>query len=190
MLVESSRVPDETWVVCENDDDARVALDALAELRADAIVHTLPTPVTNGLYTRVPYSHKINWVLDRSTADLFTYLDNGSMPHPDKYRVMADTIEREGHGAVYCTQQRSGHDSTLFQAQHPIPDGFCVLNHTQVMNRATVARWPEELEWGSVADGVFWRRLTRQFGPIQPSGDPDVVLDEHRVDGPLSMEAT
>lgn len=184
VLVESTRVPDETWVVCEDDHDAQIARDAARSLVAlnTVKIAVVPTPKGPDGYKVVPYSHKHNWVLDRSEADLFTYLDNGSMPDPDKYRVMCEAFSDLSVGAVYCAQQRDGHDKTLFLAEHPIPDGFCVLNHTQVMHRATDARWPENPSAMNVGDGLFWRELSKRFGPIIPVGE--TVLDYHLIDGP------
>lgn len=178
----------ELWLMCETPKDREVVYSALTLLERyhdDSVqVHLLPTPGAPN-YDVVPYSLKHNFALDRSAADAFCYLDNSSMPESDKYDVMLAALEEHDWGAVYCAQQRTGYDEGINYPGVPVPDGFCVLNHTQVMHRASDARWPLEIEKAGLGDAFFWRELHARFGPFHPVG-PD-VLDHHHQPHPFVL---
>lgn len=180
VMVESSRPPDEFWIMCEEADDAAAVPE---EAQADERVHVqiLPTPRNGDDYAVIPYSNKINWALDRSTADAFVYLDNGSTPHVLKYEVMLRALG--SHGAVYCGQQRTGMHTVASQAVEPIADAYCVLNYTQVMHRRSADRWELDMKYArpDLADALFWRSLHRTFGDFHPAGVGH-LLDEHRIE--------
>ena len=93
VLLESTRPPDEFFMVCEEEADAELAFE-WARRYPNLILKLLPTPRTpSGGYSIVPYSNKINWALDNTTCDYIVYLDNNSMPHPEKYRLMSEALE-------------------------------------------------------------------------------------------------
>lgn len=193
VLVGSSRPPDEFWVVCETVEDFAAAENAWAELvhlglisRKDSrpqIVH-FPTPRHDNDWLVIPYSHKINYALDNSEADLFVYLDNGSWPDARKYEIMAAALdENRGYDMVYCGQKRTGYQELTFPAEHPQDNGYCVLNFTQVMHRPVKARWTLDMKWArpDLADAIFWRDIRAEFGtPFFPAGK-GLVLDEHHM---------
>lgn len=184
VMVESTRSPDEFWIMCEGPDDAAAVPDAAA---ADERVnlHILPTPTNGDGYAVIPYSHKINWALDRTTADAIVYLDNGSMPHVLKYEVMARTLEQDvAIGAVYCGQRRTGFREVEHHAELPIADAYCVLNYTQVMHRRTDDRWTLDMQYArpDLADALFWRSLHQTLGEFHPVGIGH-LLDEHHMEG-------
>lgn len=180
MVMESSRPPDEFWVMCESDEDARYVPRMWKAMH----VQVLPTIMRDGKYAEIPYSRKINWALDRSHADLVCYLDNGSTPHRDKYRVMAEALEQHPTwGAVYCGQHRTGHLDTRVEANGIVEDAYCVLNYTQVMHRRTEDRWTLDMQYAvpmDLADALFWRDLHKSLGPFHPVGDG--ILDEHHIE--------
>lgn len=166
VLVESTRPPDEFWIMCEGADDADIAMQALDFLDRTATVVVLPTPrLDNGRYAVVPYSNKINYALDRTDADYIAYLTNDSMPDPRKYELMARALaENPDWHAVYCGQRRNGSN---IDAVNTVPDGWCVLDHTQVMHRATHARWTLDPANTLLGDAYFWRDLNGPFQPVE-----------------------
>ena len=93
LIVDSTRKPDEFWLMCEGQDDVEAideALDFLYEKemiehipKGLRVIH-FPTPKNGASYAVIPYSHKINYALARTGADLIVYLDNGSIPTDDK----------------------------------------------------------------------------------------------------------
>lgn len=183
-VLASTRPPDEVWVMCEALADAdRVTLGD-PRLR----VCVLPTPRERvapwglpGGYATVPYSHKINWALERTEADYIAYLDNASEPAPGKYALMAAALdEHPDWGAVYCAQDRV--EGGLAPAAEVIEDPYCVLNYTQVMHRRTPDRWSLDVRYMTpdVVDGMFFRDVARRLGPFHPVGD-GAVLDRHEL---------
>lgn len=181
VLLESTRPPDEFWMMCEEDEDANAVLD---KWHGYPNLHTvvLNTPLTdNGRYSIIPYSNKINWALDHTLSDYIVFLDNGSMPHFRKYELMAQALNiYPERGAVYCSQQRSGYRSDLAPANEIITDAYGVLNFTQVMYRKTNDRWSLDMTHADpdIADAIFWRELHKTLGPFYPVKYPE-VLDEH-----------
>jgi hypothetical protein len=197
LLVDGTRKPDEAWLMCEGHDDVaaiELALDDLYEMELidgpipGVRIISLQTPKVGGRYAVIPYSRKINWALDASQADAFVYLDNNSMPGPDKYAVMAQALEQHPeYGAVYCTQKRTGFNETVFYAEEPVYDAFCVLNYTQVMHRRTDQRWTMDMRWADpdLADGLFWRQLHDKLGPFFPAGGK-TIQDWHHIPSPAA----
>lgn len=195
LFVDSTRKPDQAWLMCETEKDAKAIHDAFAELtqlelldgpppRAHVVVY--PTPKVDGTYSEIPYSRKINWALERCTADLVVYLDDGSMPGPDKYRVMAAALEEHPDwGAVYCTQKRTGYVDETFVADTVVANGNGQLNYTQVMHRRTGDRWTTDMRWANpdLADGMFWEQLHGTLGVFHPAGGP-FVHDDHHMPAP------
>lgn len=183
-ILTSSRVPDELWIMCEGDDDAKVALDALKTLgKPEVGVVILGTPKTNGNYDVIPYSHKINWVLERTSADLICYVDNGSIPSPDKYKVMAEALENNpSWGVVYCSQQRSGIDEKAAWADSVCENAYAVVNYTQVMHRRTSDRWTLNMSKANpdLADALFWQDLHKSLGKFYPV-DGARIHDWHHI---------
>lgn len=184
LLTDSSRRPDETWLLCESQDDAAVLERALKGKRQRGVfLKVIPTPRAHGSYKVIPYSNKINWALNRTSADLIVYLDNGSTPHPRKYEVMAGALEQHPRwGAVYCTQKRTGYHNVTHEARDVLQNGDGQVNYTQVMHRITDDRWPLDMALADpdVADGKFWSALHRKLGPFHPVGGGR-VLDEHHM---------
>lgn len=172
VMVESTRPPDELYVVVEDGEDY-AHLDCPD---SRVIVHILPTPTRDdGKWTEIPYSRKINWALDRTDCDLIAYLTDDSLPHPDKYEVMASVLESHiEYGAVFCQQD---YDLGIRGGSEPIEDAYCVLDHTQVMHRLTEDRWPTEIRDIRTGDAIFWRRLHERVGPFYPVPE---VLDTVR----------
>src|SRR6185369_7701901 len=113
-------------------------------------------------------SHKINWALDRTEADLIVYLDNGSLPAPGKFAAMVPVAESSG--AAYCRQLRTGHTPGEYPTvKGAIDDAYCVLNYTQVMHRRTDDRWSLDMRNATpidIADALFWRELHKSIGPF------------------------
>lgn len=194
LFVDSTRKPDEAWLMCETMEDVDTIGYALSELYEMELLDTRPgnlrlceTPrLDNGSYAVLPYANKINVALDESEADLVVYLDNNSMPSPYKFEAMAKVLEAHPDwGAVYCTQKRTGFNETIFYADNPVEDGYCALNYTQVMHRRTNDRWPTDMDLADpdLADGVFWRTLHASLGPFFPAGGSE-VHDEHHIPSP------
>lgn len=191
LFVDSTRKPDEAWLMCEDEEDEAAIYEALAELDDLELlsdeepwhVMVVPTPRdTSGECAVIPYSNKINTALDLIDAAAVVYLDNGSMPGPDKYRVMAEGLENNPEwGAVYCTQKRSGYIDELFTADEIIEAAAHRLNYTQVMHRPTGDRWPLELSYAQpdIADSVFWGKLNETLGPFYPVGGTRILDDHH-----------
>lgn len=189
LFVDATRKPDEAWLMCEDERDATAIWKAFGELEEldllkspDCHVELLPTPRKNGDYEVIPYSHKINWALDRTQADAIVYLDNGSRPGPDKYRVMLEALEEHPEwGAVYCTQKRTGYLDEVFFAKDVIGVGSGQLNYTQVMHRLTADRWPTEMRHArpDLADSIFWGKLSESLGPVYPAGGERIHDDHH-----------
>jgi hypothetical protein len=176
-VLESTKQPDEFWIMCETEEDAANARQVIK----DGIV-VLRTPTTDGEYSVIPYSNKINWALDHSKADLFVYLDNGSMPHKDKYNIMYKTlVDNPDWQAVYCSQHRTGFQDLVHLAEEPIPDPYAKVNYTQVMHRKTNKRWTLDMQHATpndLADALFWRSLETTFYPV-PTTD---ILDVHNME--------
>lgn len=187
-------------MVCETEEDARVAEDAVAELVELEVLHRrpkclrivhLPTPQSGGAYEVIPYSNKINWALDQTQADAVVYLDNGSMPAPEKYEVMLAGIDA-GHQAVYCTQEFTGFASGFRGLVGPVEQPKGRLNFTQVMHTVGPERWTLDMKWANPdwADGLFFLDLIPRVGLIHPVGDPDKPLDFHHIPSPAAGHLT
>lgn len=192
VLVESTRRPDEFWIMCEDGDDFNTGWSALMDIydEADDLsdglhIKTLPTPRTErGAYSVIPYSHKINWALDRTQADVICYLDNNSMPHPDKYAAMTYGLAcNQDWGAVYVTQKRTGYQDVVHGGTWVIENGSGQVNYTQFAHRPTADRWTENMTYANpdLADAMFLADLSKSLGPLYPVGGLD-PLDEHRMD--------
>ena len=180
-VLTSSKIPDEIWIMCEGQDDFDVASAALDKLwRVNVTPILLPTPRDGNRYAVIPYSNKINYVLDRTKADAIVYVDNGSMPSETKFEVMLKALlDNPDWGAVYCTQQRTGYREETNGADRIIPDGYGILNYTQVMHRPTTVRWTTDMGKANpdLADATFWRDLGGPFYPV----DGQVVHDTHHM---------
>jgi hypothetical protein len=185
ILKQSSLVPDELWILCEEEEDVVQAEWALACIHRPPVIPNIqhvPTPKIDGRYSVIPYSNKINWALDRTNADYICFLDNFSMPHPRKYDLMKSALDQHPTwGATYCAQRRLGHVAEYWDRTDPIPDCFCILNYTQVMYRRTPDRWTLDLEFSSpdIADALFWRDLNTRFGAMYPASTSGIMLDWH-----------
>lgn len=194
VLVESTRVPDELWIIAGDQKDYDVVEKTVGDLWPPGLVLELyPTPRDEkGRYVEIPYSRCINHVLGKSGADVFCYLDNGSMPHPEKYRVMMEQLEHEPIGAgVYVTQHRTGYLDEIHYADKVIANGYGQVNYTQVAHFRSPDRWPLEMSLANpdLADAVFWSRLNERMGAFYPAtldGDPSVVLDDHHMPSPAA----
>jgi hypothetical protein len=180
-VLTSSKIPDEIWIMCDGQDDFDVASAALDKLwRVNVTPILLPTPRDGDRYAVIPYSNKINYVLDRTKADAIVYVDNGSMPSETKFEVMLKALlDNPDWGAVYCTQQRTGYREETNGADRIIPDGYGILNYTQVMHRPTTVRWTTDMGKANpdLADAIFWRDLGGPFYPV----DGQVVHDTHHM---------
>lgn len=200
LFVDGTRKPDEAWLMCENQDDVDAINEAFQFLRDNDLIEDripdgvhvclCPTPrFQNGSYAVLPYAYKINQALSETECDVIVYLDNGSMPQPDKYKVMAEALETNPEwGAVYCTQSRTGFNTETSFAELPVKDAFCVLNYTQVMHRHTNDLWPTSMSLANpdVADGTYWRTLHDSIGVFHPSGGRE-VLDTHHIPHPMAV---
>ena len=200
-LLEQTRVPNEAWLMCETPEDVAALTDAARILYELEVIDRLPpwlfirlcpTPRTaTGEYAVLPYAHKINDALELSgvrATGAVVYLDNNSMPGPDKYRVMIEALETNPTwGAVYCTQKRTGFAPTVCEAIEPVADAFCVLNYTQVMHRRTPDRWPTDMALANpdLADGYFWRTLHERVGAFHPAGGTR-IHDDHHIPTPAA----
>lgn len=193
LYIDSTRKPDEAWLMCETEEDAQAIHEAYEWLYDNELlddwplglyVRVVPTPKQeNGSYEIIPYSNKINHALALTKADLIVYLDNGSMPSDDKFELMAAGLEANPEwGAVYCGQKRTGMTDYLAQAADPVYDGYCNLNYTQVMHRKTEDRWTLDMNHANpdLADGMFWRSLHQSLGVFYPVA-PGRILDEHHI---------
>ena len=196
LFVDATRKPDEAWLMCENESDAdslRRAFRELTELELldgqpdQARIVVLPTPrYRDGSCVYVPYSRKINAALSVIGSDLVVYLDNGSIPGPDKYRVMALALEQHPEwGAVYCGQHRTGYLDEKFYASEVIERANGRLNYTQVMHRRSPDRWSTDMKHAKpdIVDGLFWDAINARFGPIYPVGG-DRLHDFHHMPSP------
>lgn len=178
-----TRQPDELWLMCEGEDDA-AAIEA--EDWGSALVNVLvePTPrAENGRYAVIPYSNKINMALGLTGADYIVYLDNGSLPHPEKYEHMAALLDADPTvGATYCGQHRTGYAEVNAYADGVVADAYCRLNYTQVMHRWTDDRWTLDMAHADpdLADAIFWRSLHASLGAFHPVA-PGLLLDEHHI---------
>lgn len=194
LYVDATRRPDEAWLLCETAADQEALEAGYRELydlealdgRPDGLhIGVVETPrKPSGGYDVIPYAHKINHALDLVQSDYVVYLDNGSMPHPEKYGVMAAALDANpAWGAVYCGQRRTGYVDIDVPADGTVEDAFCVLNYTQVMHRRTSDRWPLDMKLADpdLADGWFWRALHESLGDFHPCGTG--ILDVHHMDG-------
>ena len=184
-IFSSTKVPDELWLMCEDVDDATVAVNALNKLDKRGIAVTvLETPrSSNGDYAIIPYSNKINWALDRSRADAVVYIDNGSMPSREKYGRMLQALEENpSWGAVYCSQERSGYNPKTAWADGILENAYAVANYTQVMHRMTNDRWSANIAHANpdLADAIFWRDLHKTLGAFHPI-DGSTIHDWHHI---------
>jgi hypothetical protein len=174
-----SRKPDELWLMCE--DPADIEAIGFRSLRTSFPTYVRQVSVPPNV---VPPSACINAALDETQADYITYLTDDSLPHPDKYRRMAEALEA-GAQAVYCGQgfdkarspeewlERITRPSSFRHTSGPSDNPFCRIDHTQVAHVRTEDRWPlsiSELKW---SDGAFFRSLVARVGPLQPI--PDVL---------------
>lgn len=195
LLVDSTYKPDEIWLMCETEDDERALRRGLYELYDLELIDSVhpenvrlihhPTPMVGGSYLEIPYSRKINYALDRTEAEAIVYLDNNSIPAPEKYEVMLDGMKVRG--AVYCTQERTGFNEETSYAVEVVPDAFCRLNYTQVMHRPTLDRWDLDMQYANpdLADARFWRKLHVSLGSFYPVGGT-TVLDWHYMASPVA----
>jgi hypothetical protein len=187
ILEDSTQIPDEIWLMCESGKDAEYAREYTNINAEQVIIKVHPTPMTeDGKYAVIPYSNKINWALDHTNADVIVYLDNGSMPHAEKYAVMYNTlVANPSFGAVYCSQKRTGYVEEISSAKEIIKDAYCVLNYTQVMHRKTNDRWVLDMAHAipDLADAIFWRSLHASIGPFHPVSTGE-ILDLHHILGP------
>lgn len=202
LFVDATRKPDEAWLMCEGHADASALGNAMVDLAREGLIDPRRYPPDgtqilvkmtpkdeNGRYSTIPYSNKINWALDRVQADAVVYLDNGSMPGPQKYEVMLAALEQNPDwGAVYCTQKRTGFNPEVSYAEEVVPDAFCRLNYTQVMHRVTEDRWPTDMRHANpdLADGLFWRSLHESLGPFHPAGGRR-IHDDHHIPSPSAV---
>jgi hypothetical protein len=198
LFVDGSRPADEVWLIGETLEDVEVIDDALDELYNLEALENYPetlrlmhlkTPMIDGKYAVIPYSHKINYALDRTKADVIVYLDNGSMPGPEKYKTMIEGLEEHPEwGAVYCTQKRTGYQPTIRFANDPVEDAYCDLNYTQVMHRLTEDRWSLDMRDADpdLADGLFWRALHKSLGAFHPVGGV-IIHDDHYIPSPKAV---
>lgn len=178
----------ELWIMCEGEDDYFVAEGWLGDPHETGmedvhLVHLATPRDEDGRYSVIPYSHKINWALDQTRADYIVYLDNGSMPDPEKYELMARALDEHPEwGAVYCGQRRTGHAPADAHANGVVHDAYCVLNYTQVMHRRTDDRWTLDMGHAvpDLADALFWRSLHASLGPFYPVAEGR-LLDEHHI---------
>lgn len=173
--------------MCEDKEDTSVAAKFAKRSYRGLRIVEYPTPRTSdGDYAVLPYSYKINQALDLTAADGIVYLDNGSMPHPRKYELMAAELEAHPeYGAVYCSAYHSGVRELFIPATRVIENAYCVLNFTQVMHRPTSDRWTLDLSNGrpyDLADALFWRSLHKNLGSFYPVKF-DKFLDVHRIEG-------
>lgn len=180
-LHDQYRQADEHWLMVEDHFDAKALVDAMAAVEwvpPGLRLITLPTPVEDGRYAVIPYSHKINWALDRTEADAIVYLDNGSLPHREKFASMSHRLETAN--AVYCGQRRTGMIEADYPAEDVVADAYCVLNYTQVMHRRTDDRWTLDMAHADpdLADALFWRSLHESLGPFHPV---EGILDTHHI---------
>lgn len=187
-LANQSRPADEHWIVCEDSADWLQFTTALGGRTLSGLrVLEYPTPRVDGEYAVIPYSHKINWVLDQTTADAIVYLDNGSLPALGKYGAMLAALEAHpAWGAVYCGQHRTGVVDAPYPASEVVEDAYCVLNYTQVMHRRTADRWTLDMAYAKpdLADALFWRALHASLGPFYPVPG---ILDEHHIESELAV---
>lgn len=185
VLIESTRPPDEFWMMCESEADAHIAYE-FQDKFPNLIIKVLQTPRnSDNSYTIIPYSNKINWALDHANVDYIVYLDNNSMPHIEKYRLMVEALDNNPEwGAVYCSQERTGFLTEIHKKDIEIRDAYCVLNYTQVMHKLTPDRWDLEMQWAvpnDLADARFWRLLHNRYGSFYPIIN-DEILDSHYME--------
>lgn len=196
LYVDSTYTPDEAWLMCEDPADAGALIDAYWELYDMELLHEWPeglfvivlrTPRDGDAYRVIPYSNKINWALDRTTCDAIVYLDNGSMPAPEKFELMLNELRKQ-RGAVYCTQQRTGFRDEIHWAHEPIPNAYCQCNYTQVMHEVTDDRWSLDMRDADpdLADAKFWVSLHASLGPFLPVKS-DGPLDFHHIPSPKAV---
>ena len=165
------------WL-CETEDMAQTVRDVCAmfevvEPRQHALhIYVRETPRdADGRYAVVPYSYKVNLGLDEMDCPFVTYMTDDSHPRPEKYEAMIRAL-RGGAKVVYVGQVRNG---TAYDANGPVPDAFCKLDHTQVAHVATDARWPEGIDKMTLGDAYFWRELHARYGAFEPV--PGGILD-------------
>jgi hypothetical protein len=184
ILLESTRPPDEFWMMCEEEDDAILGFKWSLQ-HPSLTVKVLHTSRTiDNKYAIIPYSNKINWALDHTNCEYVVYLDNFSIPHIEKYRLMAEALDANPEwGAVYCSQNRTGYVTDRWLRNIVIEDAYCVLNYTQIMHRKTDDRWTLDMKWSDpdLADALFWRDLHKSYGSFYPVLLGDEMLDEHHL---------
>ena len=200
VLVESTRRPDEFWIMCEDEDDYGTALKALELLANERSImqeatidyfrlQILPTPRReNGSYEIVPYSAKINWALDRTEADVIAYLDNSSMPGVEKYQQMVYGMAcNPDWGGCYVTQERTGFAPAIYEADKIVPNGHCQLNYTAICHKRTADRWSTNMAHANpdLVDAMFMADLSKSVGPLHPVGGAE-VHDWHHIASPAA----
>jgi spore maturation protein CgeD len=165
---------------CEREEDASAVASKLFFSSLDLWMLEPPKSV-NAL------GYVINDALDYTDADYITYLTDDSLPHPDKYRLMAQALdENPDWGAVYCSQDYGSvespeawlaaagrYDGSRRTAREPTSDPFTRVDHTQVMHRRCEARWPISYDDRKLSDAHFFKALVEEVGPIYPV--PDVL---------------
>lgn len=179
-----TRPADTVYLMCEDvvSADPSVVIELASGVRG-LRYHQLHTPRDgNGRYSVIPYAHKINVALRHAREDYIVYVTDDSLPHPEKFHLMAAALDADPTvGVVYCKQRRNGGVSG---DQGMVPDAFCRIDHTQVMHRRTDDRWTLDVQHMRLGDAWFWRSLHASLGPFHyvPSDDPlDVV--EQTVEG-------
>lgn len=199
LYVDSTRKPDESFLMCETGEDVDALMSAYRDLYDLELLDGFPaglhilehnTPRIEGRYAVIPYAYKINHALDCAEGDAVVYLDNNSDPKPTKYQAMLTGLEQHpAWGATYCTQKRTGMNDMVFRAEYPVDDAFCALNYTQVMHRPTADRWPLDMRLADpdLADGYFWRSLHMSLGAFFPVGGSE-ILDEHHIPDACAAE--
>lgn len=190
VLKESTHVPEEVWLLCEDEEDMGFVTDAVDDLKPETAVRAvqLPTPRVDGRYRVIPYSHKINWALGQTKANAVTYLDNNSMPSIDKYKAIVDGLEQNPDwGCVYVTQERTGFAPLICTADEVVECGAYRLNYTQLAHRRTADRWPLDMRYADpdIADAMFMVLLAKSLGPVFPVGGLE-VQDFHHIPSPAA----
>jgi len=180
-LRSQTRKPDNLWLMYEEAPDGE-ALEAID----DWGIHPLDVQIVPMAWAthpdRNPLAVAINIALDIDfRSDYFVYLTDDSLPAPDKYARMAATLdENPDYGSVYCSQDFGklptsaewldapwgGH--SVRHATEPTDTPFGRVDHTQVMHRRCLARWPTARSDMRLSDACFFQDLVIETGPMMP----------------------